>query len=130
MDVRREKRITEAEEFLDDAVDLHGGRMGTRLVLMKLYHAMLYALFALFGIEDIGPLSHADIIEKFEREFIGKGKFRMEFLDGLRHAYSATHSCGCSRAFEPKDAEIEKLFPLAEAFVRDVREFLAGFKEN
>ncbi|GBE00433.1 hypothetical protein BMS3Abin07_02484 [bacterium BMS3Abin07] len=118
------KRTGEAVQFLDDAEFLYRERIGNLQLMTKLYHAMLYSLFALFNIESIGHLTHSDIIGTFDREYIQKGIFSETLLDALNHAYAFTHECDCAHTKQPEDREIEKLLPITREFVSSVRGYL------
>ncbi len=61
-------RLEQARESLEEAELLYRERIGNKVVLAKLYHAMIYCLFALFGVREIGNFTHADIIERFEKD--------------------------------------------------------------
>ncbi len=121
-----ERRIRDAEDSIREAEYVHGERVSNIAVLAKLYHAMIYCLFALFGIKEIGSLTHADLIDRFDRELVREGVFDGKFLDALTTAYDLTHECDCAHMRQPDDGEIERLLPLAREFVGKVRERLAG----
>ncbi len=63
-----EERLRKARESVDEAMLLEREHMWSKAVLTKLYHAMMNCLFALFDISDIGALTYADVIARFERE--------------------------------------------------------------
>ncbi|HHN65413.1 MAG TPA: hypothetical protein ENK09_08650 [Nitrospirae bacterium] len=122
------RRLSEAIESLKEAEIINDAGVSNLATLTKLYHAMIYSLMALFEIEDIGSLTHADLIERFEKEYIQKGTFRTDLLDALRFAYNFTHECDCAHMKEPEDKDIEYLMPLAEKLVRMVRNSLSETK--
>ncbi len=122
------RRLSEAIESLKEAEIINDAGVSNLATLTKLYHAMIYSLMALFEIEDIGSLTHADLIERFEKEYIQKGTFRTDLLDALRFAYNFTHECDCAHMKEPKDKDIDYLMPLAEKLVRMVRNSLSETK--
>jgi uncharacterized protein (UPF0332 family) len=111
-------RIQQAEESLEEASVINDFDVSNLAILTKLYHAMIYALMAIFEISDIGNLTHADLIERFERDYVLKGLVTKEFLDALRFAYDFTHECDCAQMKEPEERDIAYLKPLAEGFVR------------
>lgn len=52
----------QARESLKEADILYyREKIGNKVVFAKLYHALMYCLFALFDIRNIGSLTHADI---------------------------------------------------------------------
>jgi uncharacterized protein (UPF0332 family) len=115
------RRLNEALDSLKEAEIINNAGVSNLATLTKLYHAMVYALMALFEIEDIGSLTHADLIERFERQFIQKGLMDTKFLDALRFAYNFTHECDCAHMKEPEDRDIQYLMPLAEEFVEKMQ---------
>jgi uncharacterized protein (UPF0332 family) len=87
------KRLEEAEQHLEDAEFIYKERIGNLQIMTKLYHAMIYSLFALFEIEDIGNLTHADLIARFERELVQNETFSRSFYDALIYAHGFVHEC-------------------------------------
>ena len=118
------KRIMQARESMEDARILLNERMGNKAVLTKLYHAMMNCLFALFDIQDIGKMTHADIIERFEREYIRTGKIAAPVLDFLRRAYDLTHECDCDHMPVPTDGETESVMKAAGELVSSTESLL------
>ncbi|NOZ24584.1 MAG: hypothetical protein GXO94_00600 [Nitrospirae bacterium] len=121
-----EQRLAEAAHYLDEAVYLYNEKISNLHVLTKLYHAMIYSLMALFSIRDIGDRTHADIIERFEREYVRTGVFDPAILESLRFAYDVTHECDCAHMKQPDDRDIEGLLPAAGRLVREVGALLHG----
>ncbi len=118
------ERINQACESIKEAELLYGERIGNKIVLAKLYHSMMYCLFALFDIRDIGSLTHADIIERFEKECIQKGIFESKLLAVIHHAYDLTHECDCAHMPVPADEDIELTMQAAKEFVNRVNDYL------
>lgn len=112
------ERIIQARESMEDALLLAREQMGNKAVLTKLYHAMMECLFALFEIKDIGKLTHADIIERFEQEYVKTGKIDTATLDVLRRTYDLTHECDCEHMPVPTDREITAAQHAAEDLIR------------
>ena len=112
------ERIAQAGKNLEEAQLLAHERMGNKPVLTKLYHAMMESLFALFAIRDMGRLTHADLIERFERECINTGKIDRPVLDVLRRAYDLTHECDCDHMPVPTDEELESALKASEELIR------------
>jgi uncharacterized protein (UPF0332 family) len=111
------ERIIQARESIEEAMLLSREHMGNKAVLTKLYHAMMYCLFALFDIRDLGKLTHADIIERFEREYVKAGKIGSTILDVLRRTYDLTHECDCDHMPVPTDEEIKSAVKVAEELI-------------
>ena len=118
------ERLTQARESIEDAELLYREKIGNKLVIAKLYHAMIYCLFTLFGIRDIGNLTHADIIERFDKEYVQKGIFDAGLLDVMRHAYDLTHECDCEHMPVPTDEDIELTMHAAKKFINEVENCL------
>ncbi len=112
------RRLKQADDNLNESEIIRASGVSNLACLTKLYHAMIYALMAIFEISDIGNLTHADLIERFEREYVMKGLVEKEFFDALRFAYDFTHECDCAQMKEPEERDIAYLKPLAEGFVR------------
>ena len=100
------ERIIRARESMEDALLFAREHMGNKAVLTKFYHAMMECLFDLFDIKDIGKLTHADIIERFEQEYVKMGKIDAAILDVLRRTYDLTPECDCDHMPIPTDQEI------------------------
>lgn len=115
------RRLKEAIENLKEAEIINDTGVSNLATLTKLYHAMIYALMGLFEVEDIGCLTHHDLIERFEQEYVQKGFIKKEYLDALRFAYNFTHECDCAQMRQPQDRDIKYLMPLAEEFVRIIQ---------
>jgi uncharacterized protein (UPF0332 family) len=111
---------------MEEARLLSQERMGNKAVLAKLYYAMMNCLFALFDIRDIGKLTHADIIERFEQEYVRMGKADALFLKVLRRAYDLTHECDCDHMPVPTDEEIESVMRAAEGLFHATEILLRG----
>ncbi len=118
------ERIDQAGKSLEDAQLLARERMGNKLVLAKLYHAMMESLFALFDIRDMGQLTHADVIERFEREYIKMGRIDRQVLDLLHRTYDLTHECDCDHMPVPTDEEIKSAMEAAEELMQATEELL------
>jgi len=119
-----QKRLKEAYENLSEAKIVKEAKISNLAVLTKLYHAMIYAIMALFEIEDIGTLTHEELIERLNKEYVSKGLLKYEFLEALKFAYEYTHECDCAEMKEPQTSDIEYLQPLAEEFVNAVSKIL------
>ena len=115
-----EKRMKEAQHCLDDAEFIYSANIGNLQLLTKLYHAMLYSLFALYEIEDIGVLTHADLIKKFIREFVQNNVFSTTYSDALTLAYDTIHECDCAQQKQPDNSVIDSIFPVAQDFVKSI----------
>ncbi len=63
---------------------------------------------------------HADIIEKFKREFVQTGIFDKKFAGALDFAFHITHECNCDQMKPPGDEDIDKLFPVVREFLQSV----------
>ena len=120
------KRLAEAEGFLEDAEYLGSEKISNLHTLTKLYHAMIYSLFALFELREIGGQTHADLIDRFERDYVQKGLFDSTFLEAMRIAYDTTHECDCAHMKQPEDKDIERLEPVVRGFVHEVKALLRG----
>jgi len=114
----------QARESIKEGELLYREEIGNKVVLAKLYHAMMYCLFALFDIRDIGRLTHADIIERFEREYVEKGIMDRGYLNIIRHAYDLTHECDCEHMPVPADEDIETTMHAAGEFISAVDDYL------
>jgi uncharacterized protein (UPF0332 family) len=111
------ERVIQARESMEEARIFLDEHMGNKVVLTKLYHAMMNCLFALFDIQGIGKLTHADVIERFEREYVRTGKIAATILDVLRRAYDLTHECDCDHMPVPTDEETAFVMNAAEELV-------------
>ena len=118
------ERLERARESIEEGKLLFREGMGNKLVLAKLYHAMMHCLFALFGIREVGGLTHADVIERFDREYIRTGRIDNTVLDALRRAYDLTHECDCDHMPVPTDEEIDATQHAAEDLIRCVEGLL------
>jgi uncharacterized protein (UPF0332 family) len=112
------ERINQARESMGEALLFAREHMGNKAVHTKFYHAMMDCLFALFDIKDIGKLTHADIIERFEREYVKTGRIDAAILVILLRAYNLTHECDCDHMPVPTDEEIESAMKAAEELIR------------
>ena len=115
--MRAAERIIQARESMKEAQLLSREQMGNKAVLTKLYHAMMNCLLALFDIQDIGTLTHAGIIERFEQKYVRTGKIAATILDVLRRAYDLTHECDCDHMPVPTDKETASVMKAAEELV-------------
>ncbi len=112
------ERLERARESIEEGKLLFRERMGNKLVLAKLYHAMMQGLFALFDIRDLGRLTHADVIARLEQEYVRTGRIKGTVLDALRRAYDLTHECDCEHMPVPTDAEVAATLHAAEDLVQ------------
>lgn len=117
-------RLIEAQQFLDDAEILYREKIGNLHTLTKLYHAMIYSLFALHHIEELGNLTHSEIIDNFRKDFVDPGTFSGTYVDALSLAHYATHACDCLAPKQPDDNDIDRIIPLARDLVKFVGEYL------
>lgn len=117
-------RILMAKESITEAKLLHGEGIGNKVVFTKLYHALMYCLFALFDIRIIGNITHADIIERFEREYVRRGAYGEDLLRVIRRAYDLTHECDCDHMPVPTNEEIVAAQKAAEELISATEEVL------
>ncbi|NOZ67701.1 MAG: hypothetical protein GXP46_00295 [Deferribacteres bacterium] len=117
-------RLRRANEYIQEAELIRREKIGNLHVLANLYHAMMNCLFALLDVRDIGKLTHADVIEEFEKQYMQSGVFSTEFSDALHFTYNITHECDCDHMKHPEDEDIDRLFPVAGRFARAVEEYL------
>ncbi len=119
-----EDRLLRANEYLQEAELIYREKIGNLHVLANLYHAMMNCLFALLDIRNIGKLTHAGVIENFERKYMQAGVFSAEFTDALSFTYKITHECDCDHMKPPEDEDINRLFPVVRDFVQAVATYL------
>ncbi len=119
-----QERIRQAHEYMEEALLLSREHMGNKVVLTKLYHAMMESLYALFDIRDMGRLTHADVINRFEREYARPGWIDGKVLDTLLRAYDLTHECDCEHMPVPTDAEVSAAIDAARSLTETVEEWL------
>ncbi len=124
MTATAEDRLRRANEYIQEAELIRREKIGNLHVLANLYHAMMNCLFALLDVKDIGKLTHADVIEEFERRYMQSGVFSTEFSEALHFTYNITHECDCDHMKPPEDEDINRLFPVAARFVSAVEEYL------
>jgi uncharacterized protein (UPF0332 family) len=118
-------RISQARENMEEALLLSREYMGNKAVHTKLYHAMMSCLFALFDLHEIGRLTHADIIDRFEQEYVKPGNIDAAFLDVLRRAYDLTHECDCDHMPVPTDKDTESAMKAAVELISATEALLA-----
>ncbi len=118
------ERIAQAGKSLEDAQFLAREELGNKPVLTRLYHAMMESLFALFDIRDMGRLTHADVIDRFEREYVKTGKIDRRALDILHRAYDLTHECDCDHMPVPSDEEVRTVMETAKRLVQEAEALL------
>jgi uncharacterized protein (UPF0332 family) len=124
------ERLTQARESIREGELLYREKIGNKVVLAKLYHAMMYCLFALFDIQDIGKLTHADVIDRFEKEYVEKGIIGRGYLDVIRHAYDLTHECDCDHMPVPLDVDIETAMHAAGEFINAIDDYLQAIRKH
>lgn len=117
-------RLIQAKESIEEAELLYKEKVGNKLVIARVYHSMIYCLFALFNIKEIGDLTHADVIDRFEKEYIKPGLFDASILKVLRHVYELTHECDCEHMPVPTDAEIGLSMQAAKDLMTQVEAYL------
>ncbi len=122
--MNRKERLRQARESREEALLLMHEHMGNKAVLTKIYHAMMSCLFALFNIRDIGKLTHADIIGRFEEEFVHAGKMDETILAALHRTYDLTHECDCGHMPVPTEEEITSAMKAAQGLIAATEGFL------
>jgi uncharacterized protein (UPF0332 family) len=115
--MNRRERLQQARENIDEALLLMHEHMGNKAVLTKFYHAMMSCLFALFNIRDIGKLTHADIIDRFEQEYVHTGKMDETILAALHRTYNLTHECDCDHMPVPTEGEIASAMKAVQGLI-------------
>jgi uncharacterized protein (UPF0332 family) len=120
------QRLDQARQHLDDAEFIYREKIGNLQVMTKLYHAMIYSLFALFEIDDIGDMTHADLISRFERELVQNNTFNKPMYDALMKAYGFAHECDCRNLKQPTNGDIEGILPIVREFVENTQRFVAN----
>jgi uncharacterized protein (UPF0332 family) len=118
------ERLAMAKESFKEGEILLQEGMGNKLVLTKLYHVMMYCLFALFEIRNDPKLSHEDIISRFEREYVRTGKIDSSVLEVLRKDYNLTHECDCDHMPVPTDLDLVEARGAAKGLLDAVNRLL------
>lgn len=118
------KRLFEARQHLEDAEFIYREKLGNPQVMTKLYHAMIYSLFALFEIDDIDDMTHADIISRFERELVHSKIFSRSSYDAMIKAYGFVHKCDLNNPELPSEGDIDSILYLAREFVGKTERFV------
>jgi uncharacterized protein (UPF0332 family) len=113
------ERLILASQSIDEAKFLYEDNIGGKVVFPKLYHALMYCLFALFDIRIIGTLAHSDVIDRFEREYVRPGILDNGLLRVIRRAYDLTHECDCDHMPVPTDRDIEETMEAAERLLAE-----------
>jgi uncharacterized protein (UPF0332 family) len=111
------ERIKKARESMAEALLLKREQLGNKAILTKLYHAVMESLFAMYNIQDMGRLTHSDLIERFEREYVNMGKIDRPVLDVLQRTYDLTHECDCDHMPVPTDEEMRSAMKVAEILI-------------
>jgi len=117
------KRLIEAEVSLSEAELLREEKVSNIATVTRLYQSVIYGLFALFELDNIGTLTHAELIDRFENDFVERGIFKMDYLEAMRFAYNFTPECDYANMRQPVEGDINYLFPLVEEFVASVTEY-------
>jgi uncharacterized protein (UPF0332 family) len=112
------ERVKRARESMEEARILLHEKMGNKAILALIYYAMMDGLFVLLDIDEIGRLTHANLIDRFEREYVDAGKITKSAADVVRRAYDLTHECNCDHMPVPMDDEIAASYRVAEDLVR------------
>ncbi len=115
--MNRKERLRQARESREEALLLLHEHLGNKAVLTKCYHAMMQCLFALFDIRDASRLTHADVIDRFEQEYVKTGDVDAAILDSLRRTYDLTHECDCDHMPTPTDVELASAIKAAEELI-------------
>jgi uncharacterized protein (UPF0332 family) len=122
--MRGPERIEQAHSDVEEAMLLMRENIGTKPALAKLYHGMMQCLFAIFDVRDMGPLTHVDIIERLELEYVNAGRIDRSILNSLRRAYDLTHECDCDHMPVPTESEIVGAMQAAEELMRAAEQLL------
>ena len=114
----RAERLQQARESVEETALFSREHMGNKAILTKLYHAMMSCLFALLDIREIGRMTHEDVIDRFDREWIGPEKIDSSVLKALRRAYDLTHECECDAMPVPTDEETDSALKAVGLLIR------------
>ncbi|UCG77835.1 MAG: hypothetical protein JSV21_09695 [Nitrospirota bacterium] len=120
------RRLKEAGEFLQEAKFLLNEKLGNVHVLTKIYHSMIYGLFALFNIRSIGDLSHYELIQMFKTAYIEKEGFSPSYQEVLDLTYDLVHTCSCSDTRDIDLIDTDKALSAANWLLKDIADHLAG----
>ncbi|MBF0565657.1 MAG: hypothetical protein HQK89_10475 [Nitrospirae bacterium] len=122
-----DNRFSEVHQYLDDAVFLHDCGMAPEMVVVKLYHAMVYALFELLGVRR-GGMTQAEAIAGFDAGFVKKGIFPVEKYNTIHRAYGLRNFCGCTQKITVSDDDVVELTPKVREFVESIEAYLISEK--
>ncbi len=117
-------RLNLAQQELAEGELLLRERMGSKLVVAKFYHAMMYCLYTLFDIRDATKLTHADLIGRFDREYVRTGMIDGAVLEALHRAYDLTHECDCEHMPVPTREDIAIARRAAESLLYTLKNLL------
>jgi len=112
--------IERSSEHLDEARFLFSEKMGNALVATKLYHALIYLLYAFFQLKEPGSATHADLILRFEQYCTEKDPKTLPVVDAMKELYPLVHTCGLPGAQGTEDERISALITVTEGFSRHV----------
>ena len=122
-------RLEQAEESIESAQILFdNGKY--RPSVNRSYYAMFYAVPALLTQKDIRASKHTGAIAAFNREFVKKGIFDVEFSRWLQEAFDLRQRADYREMFTIAPERANSILGQARTFLEEVNRRLAGPKEG
>ena len=82
-------RLQQAEQTLQDAVDMQARGSRPKHVLRRTYYAMMYGIISLFERDHVtfDTWEHGGVISLFEREYVSTGKVNKKYYQILHNMF-------------------------------------------
>ncbi len=122
-----EYRISQAEETLEVAKELHAGGH-YRDAVNRAYYAMFYCGLGLLATRELGSSKHSGLLSLFSLHFVKTGIFSKESGRYLREAFELRQQCDYREFVEIQAEQVSEVVEHAEKFVHESRELLARLK--
>lgn len=122
-------RLEQADESIESAQILLDNEK-CRPSVSRSYYAMFYAVLALLTHEDVRASKHTGAIAAFNREFVKKGIFDVEFSRWLQEAFDLRQRADYREMFTIAPERAENILRQARTFVEEVKRRLRGPQEG
>jgi len=117
-------RLKQAQESMSEAKTLLIQDAEVNFVMNSLYYAFLYPVLGLLEVRGITSSTQSIAITLFEHEYVQTGSIDGRFLEALRNAFDLRPSCACEGHRIATVEDVERLLPMAEAFLDSVKRFI------
>ncbi|MCM1333863.1 MAG: HEPN domain-containing protein [Bacteroides sp.] len=122
--------LDSAKDDLETAKLSYGRTSGYNCSVDRAYFAIYHAMSAVMVLDGFRSRRHPNVIYRFERNYINRGKFNGELSPKIRRAYKVSSDALFKNFYYVSAEEAEEQIANAEAVLHQIESYLTPIYQN